>query len=365
MLSPRRPYLIHDLVEPILNSTEHWWPCDLTRLAQVSSSWLHPVRRFLYAAPRITTFRSCSCLARTLEGNPALLRYIKGIELCPTSTDEDSVTRDKARADVRFILGICGPSSITLGGELASVAGRLLFAISDPESVQELHIDGRQSSRASLEWDESFSFRFSNIKKLRLTNLELEIFPTSFPSSIKSVQQLVLDNVSLRGGYLSHVFSELSPLRKLFVRSENDADATIYVRDALIRCMVEELEYEVQSDSASPFPLEDDMPDLTSLRSLRLFGFDVDCDSLAFLQAKCPNLVELVVVSRGTAVHPVEWISFIEGNALPSLRHLGLPWGTKHPPFIRWPQSMENTICMIASLKGIDLLGKRESRSQR
>ena len=76
---------VHDLIPIIIESDDHWWPRDFQRLALISPAWLTPVRKRLYAAPSLWSFRTCKLFARTLRDNPTLLSYLRGLELRPTA----------------------------------------------------------------------------------------------------------------------------------------------------------------------------------------------------------------------------------------------------------------------------------------
>lgn len=367
-LHPRSRF-IDDLVPLILESSDHWWPQDLLRLAQVSSAWLEPARRLLYASPSIHTFCACSQLARTLSDNPALLSFVKGLDLRPRTenTPEDALLIAKGRADLKFLFGLESLQFITLGGYLAVHAERFLNALADTESIKDLHIDGSSlahslSLRPSFEWGESIAFRFPNLKSLRFTDVELDITFPSIPYQLQ-LSDLVLDNVTIMGGYISHLLHETPSLQRLCVRSKTASEFDEHIKAVLASCAVRVLEYEVQTDLPSLVPLfEHDSPRLPSLRCLRLRGVQVDLEALTYIGEKCQNLEELVISGRMVAILPCDWVAFLQARALPLLRSIGLPWGTKHPPFKRWCGADVEKVLKAASLDTLTLVEKAEIR---
>src|SRR5262245_26307549 len=92
-MHPTPPRFIDDLVYLILECDDSWWSRDLLRLARVSSAWLWPVRKRLYACPGLHSFRSCSLFARTLAESPYLLPLVHGINLRPTRACSDGIGR--------------------------------------------------------------------------------------------------------------------------------------------------------------------------------------------------------------------------------------------------------------------------------
>ena len=187
------PRFIDDLVYLILESDDHWWPRDLIRLARVSLAWLGPVQKRLYARPSIRSFRACGLLARTLTENPCLLSLLHGIDMRPSIgfDVDDRGLSTMEMASLRYILSLDGLKSLTLGGELAVQAERFLHSLVHADAVTELHIDGthcagygshlRCQKAASLEWDEIMAFKFPNLRKLKLCNLELDILHPPMP----------------------------------------------------------------------------------------------------------------------------------------------------------------------------------------
>ncbi|KAF8078413.1 hypothetical protein FPV67DRAFT_1465171 [Lyophyllum atratum] len=313
--SPPRSHFIDDLIPVILESDDHWWPRDLHRLAQVSSAWLGPVRRRLFAVPSLHSFQTCSQLARALSNNTALLSLVKGVELRPmlANNADDRRVSPEDSANLKFIFALEGLEHVTLGGLLAVKAEKFLHAFGDPQSVLHLHIDGSLLSHSlsihpSLEWDESIAFQFTHLKTLRLTSIELDISYPSIPYQLQ-LSMLQLDHVTIMSGYLSHLLHETPSVPHLS-----------QVRLVLDSCAIETLEYEVETDASSHHHIFDGDPPFLYFASLPPPYW-------------CSGLDDL---GRMVTILPCEWISFITAGHLPRLRSLGLPWGTKQPPFVRW-----------------------------
>ncbi|KAG5648130.1 hypothetical protein DXG03_006084 [Asterophora parasitica] len=356
--STTRSHFIDDLVPLILESSDHWWPRDLLRLAQVSSAWLNPVRRRLFAQPSLHSFNACSQLKRTLSDNSEIISLVRGVELRPVG-DNRPISAE-GRASLKFILAIEGLQNIILGGLLSVKAEKLLHAVGDAESVLDLHIDGSLlahsiSARPSLEWDESLAFQFSSLRTLRLTNVELDISYPSIPYQLQ-LSELHLDNVTIMSGYITYLLHETSYLHRLNVRTKRASEFDEEIRLVLGCCAIDTLEYEVEMDGHSHHPVfSDNSPHLSSLRCLHLTGVHVDLDFLDSICQKCPNLEDLTISGRMVAILPCEWISFISTRHLARLRSLGLPWGTKSPRFARWCSSSGNAVLKAAAVYNISV----------
>lgn len=349
-----RSRFIDDLIPLILESSSHWWPRDLLRLAHVSRAWLGFARRRLYALPNIHSFRACSQLARTLRGNPTLLLLVKGVELRPT-LGENIAAKD--RANLNYILSIEGLHHITLGGLLAVKAERFLHSIGDAQSVIYLHIDGRLLSeslnfRPSLEWDETIALQFNNLHKLRLTEIELDISYPSIPYELQ-LSELHLDNVTVMSGYLSHFLHETPSLPRLCVRYKGASELGEQVKLVLDSYSIHTLELEIDGTHNSIF--HNDPPSLPSLCCLRLTGVQADSGILAVISQNCRNLEELMITGRMVTILPCEWISFINNRHLPRLRSLGVPWGTRELKFTWWCGSTRDAVVKVAALHNIHL----------
>lgn len=363
------PRFIEDLVHLILASDDHWWPRDLLRLARVSPAWLAPARKRLYAHPSLRSFRACGLLARTLTENPCLRTLLHGIDIRPSigyGVDEGGLTAAEM-ASLRFIFSLDGLRTLTLGGEVAVQAERFLHLLGHPEAVTELHIDGslqnagqsylRCQKPASMEWDEVMAFKFPNLRILRFSNLELDIVYPPMPYDIE-VTDLHLDHVDIVSGHLSQLFNESwSSLKHLSVIAQTAMDSEEHLRLTLDCCgdSLEALSYEVVDARSDRLLFDDDTAPLPSLRRLRLDGVDVHERTLDTIQRTCHNLDELSITGRAVRVSPSAWVSFLSSGSLPSLRHLGAPWGTCHPPFTHWSKEASQLVLDASADRHIEL----------
>ncbi|KAG6831268.1 hypothetical protein H0H92_011778 [Tricholoma furcatifolium] len=356
MCSPHRSQFVEDLVYLILESSEHWWPADLARLAQVSSAWLGPVRRRLFAEPRLHSLHACTNLARTLSDNPSLLPLIKGVDIQPIPRDSGLVSREH-RASLNTILSIEGLQCLTLGGLLSVRAERFLQRVADASCVFDLHIDGSSMPSSlspidcpSLEWDESIAFQFFNLKRLRLTNIDLAISFPSIPYQLP-LSELRFDHVTITRGYITHLLHETTSLPRLRIHSTRTCELDEQIRCVLDTCKVEDLDIEVDVEA----PFQQSIFDVSSpsLRKLNLGSVQVDLDILHSISEHYHNLEDLTISGRTTTILPSEWASFIANGKLPHLRTLGLPWGTNLRPFARWDASTGEELLRAAAVYGI------------
>jgi len=332
---------IDDLIPLILESNDHWWPRDLVALATVSPSWLFYSRKRLYSLPTIHSFPAAKLLARTLTGNPRLCTLVNGVCLRPMLGEQNRRGPQPAELKgLRLLLGLEGLERIVIGGELAVKAERFLRLIGNPDGVEDIHVDGslishRMSSRPSLEWDEGLSFGFQRLKKLRLTDMELDIIAPSIdcPSTITD---LVLENVHIIHGQVAHILNGAPTMNCLHVTTKDATVSAGHLGPVLASCMVKCLHYELQKESCgNGFAL--DMESIGTLECLHLKGVYVDLGVLNSVSEVCRNLRELVVSGRTVRVTGAEWAGCIRSGAFSGLERLGLPWGTNRRPFIPWP----------------------------
>ncbi|EJC98702.1 uncharacterized protein FOMMEDRAFT_149071 [Fomitiporia mediterranea MF3/22] len=177
-----------DIVEHILDSHPHLWSRDFCRLALVSSHFLHPARKRLYAHPMLLTYHACHSLARTLEENPDLVPLVNELDLFPIYWDprtcdvEEGVNDYGIYPAVPRLLALTRLERISFGGDLAYNAERYLRAIAFPNTVKSLCIQGPDPYEsdgvgcAPLNWDIELSMRFHALESLSLTgSLELDI----------------------------------------------------------------------------------------------------------------------------------------------------------------------------------------------
>ena len=357
---PSAPWFVDDLIPVILESNKNWWPRDLVRLAQVSSGWLGPVRRLLYASPRLHSFHACKQFARTLSDNPSLPSLIHGIDLCPAALDDHHPCIREPKI-IRSILALEGLQSVTLGGHLAIRAERFLHLLIDPFEVRELHVDGSLLSTSlsfhpSLEWDEVLATKFTCLTRLRLTNMDLDIIYPSIPLRLQ-LRELILDNVNITAGYLSQLLHNTSSLDRLCVNSKSAAEFDDQIVFVLAGCAVRFLEYETQFDLAAHTLTFNNVPPFSSfLRCLRLQGVHANLETLASLSQSCLNLEELSILGRTISILPSEWVEFISSGVLSSLRCLGVPWGTYYPPFTQWSRPAVDLVHKAAVLRNVQLI---------
>jgi hypothetical protein len=294
---------------------------------------------------------------------------IHGIDIRPSigfDVDDGGLSATEM-ASLRYILGLDGLRSLTLGGELAVQAERFLHSLAHPHTVTELHIDGsvhsvghshfRCRKPASLEWDEVIAFKFPNLRKLKLSNLEIDIAYPPMSYDLE-VTDLHLDNVDITSGYLPHLFHESwSSLLHLSVIAKTALDLDEHLRLTLDCCGpgLETLHYEVVDARSDHILFDDPFTMLPSLQHLCLCGIDIQPHTLSVIQEICPNLEDLSVTGRVVRVSPNDWALFLSSGALPSLRHLSIPWGTYYPPFVRWSQETCKSVLDATAIRKIQL----------
>lgn len=351
-----------DLVPVILELNEdRWWPCDFQKLALISPAWLGPVRRRLYAFPTVRTYRAVHLLARTLRANPHLLPLLKGIDLRPLgggATAEDM-------ASLRFLLSLEGLPTVILAGELAIKAERFLYALTMPQAVTKLHIDGNSLAHergtlsslrpASLTWDADLAHTFPNLEKLWLANIELDIPHPASPHNIRPTE-LFLDNVSIIG-HLSHL-ADLSGLRHLSVSCKQACDLDEHLPLVLESCAstLETLRYEVRDVRRDDAVLLDHFPPFPALRDLVVAGVHLGVTALLSIAERCPGLESLAIQGRAVHLTPQEWVTFIRSGAMPRLRELDTPYGTYAPPFKHWSLDQGNEVMIACVARDIRLV---------
>ncbi|KAF9569761.1 hypothetical protein CPC08DRAFT_701639 [Agrocybe pediades] len=352
------PVFIDDLVPLILQADDHWWPRDLATIASLSSTWLYYARKRLYQYPIIQSFSAAVKLATSLETNPLLESLVRGISLQPVGCERRPQKQELWA--VRSLLGLDGLQRVTLGGELAVKAERFLRLISNPDDLQELHIDGsllreRLNSPPSLEWDESLAFSLPNITKLRLTHVELDIAQASIPIP-SSITSIVLEDVHIVNGHISQLLNGRKSLDRLHLTTSDPTAFQEQLRLVLASCVVACLHYETQKETKhSDIPFDIEAENLQSLRCLHLNGHFVDINILTAINETCRGLVELAVLGRAVRVSTEEWAHLLQSGAFSSLRRLGLPWGTNEPPFCRWPPAAVAQIQEACNFRKIPL----------
>lgn len=356
MPTSTKPRIVDDLISVILESNDHWWPRDYQRLAVVSRGWVGPIRRRLYACPQLRTFRACTLFARTLSENPYIRALVHGLDLRPVMRADDNPTlTEKDMASLRFILSLDGFKTVTIGGELAAQAERFLHMMPNTRSVTSLHVDGSDIEAhdgslscgppASLEWNESIAFRFTKLRTLRLTNMQMTVLEPPMPYSLR-ISQLYFTDVTVCIGSIQNLcFESWDHVRSLHITASNTRDSDDFVRDLLECCeSLESLHYEVTCSGAHGDIFEEDLP-LSSLRRLRLFDVDVNPQTLAILSQTCPNLERISVLGRKVRLTAQDWASLVNSGSLSSLKTLQTSAGTFEPSsgFLRWsPRALQS-----------------------
>lgn len=353
------PRIVDDLIPVVLESDDHWWPRDLSRLALVSPAWVGPIRRRLYACPKLDSFHACTLFARTMFANPQLQALIRGIDLRPTLTQSVILT-EADMTSVRFVLNLRGLQTVTLGGELAVRAERFIQMMGHTHSITSLHIDGSYVSQdngdmacrcaASLDWDDSIAFRFArSLRTLRLTHLHLDVTPSDMPSPLR-VQKLILEDVSMESGSIEDLsFGSWASLRHLSISSSSPQSVQDLALPLLECCeQLESLNYEACGVAADGELFEQDLPALSTIRDLRLFDVDINLQTLSFIARACCALVQLSVLGRAPQLNGQDWIELLQSGVLPSLCVLQTSSGHNQPPsgFRRWS---EETCCQLKS----------------
>jgi len=272
------------------------------------------------------------------------------------------------RAALRFILSLDRLKYVTLGGELAVKAERFLRILANSQAVIEMHIDGtmpneghnciRARKPASLEWDDAIAFTFPNLRRLKLSHVELVIIYPSIPYQLH-LTHLILDNVHIIGGYIHHLLNQSwASLHHLFVVAGSASEFDEHIKLMLDFCgpTLRNLHYEVRQEARSDERLFDEKTTpCPALRRLQLRGMEIDMDALDSIGQICQSVEELVISGRMVRVTPLEWVTFIHSGALPCLRRLGTPWGTNNPPFTHWSKATVKPVEEACFVRNIEL----------
>lgn len=341
----RSSRLVNDLIPIILElNEEHWWPSDYYQFALISNAWLGPTRRYLYRCPAIRTSRSYALLARTLIEYPHLGSLVGGIDLRPSRTTTHShcsFSEDEA-SGLRYILGLRGLRSLTLGGHLSIRAERFLYMLQHSQDISYLHIDGSDcihNPSPSLEWDEIIATKLPRLRELRLSKLRLTIIPPTIPLYPFRIQAIYLQNIELVDGILPDICQEswktVHTLAIIAKSAENpDVEQILWTLESCrsLECF----EYEIQESGIQEHIFDGEAISYPSLRSLRLSDTPLNFRTLSAIGTLCSNLQELSVHGRAARVTSEEWTLFLRSGALPLLQKLSICAGTNHPPFSFW-----------------------------
>ena len=366
------PVLVDDLIPIILESDDHWWPRDFQRLALISPSWVAPVRKRLYARPSLRSFHACRLFARTLLDNPDLLPYLHDLDLRPVA-DGRRTLEEQEMQSLRYILGLKGLRSVTLGGDLAVSAERFLHVMTETRTITSLHIDGhcipdddhayaanpQFHTLPSLVWDDVIAFRFPFLQSLTLSNVALTVYPSAMERP-GALEQLALHNVDIVDGSLPDLGS-WEHLRVLRVVGKSAAEMDEHMRAMLEACEgVEELHYEAVDMSSRPSIFDEDEngdgpPPCPALLQLCLAGFDANPHTLLSLADACPNLTDLAVLGRMVRVPQDEWTTFVQSGRLADLQRLVVPAGQNKPPFIFWEPHQRDELRDACRSRGVSL----------
>ncbi|KAF9535827.1 hypothetical protein CPB83DRAFT_842417 [Crepidotus variabilis] len=355
-----RPEFIEDLIPLILDAdNDHWWPTHLATLATVSSAWLFYVRKRLYSYPHIYDLGAGAKLADTLKAHAELKSLVRGISLRVSPNGRPF--HDTHLKALRVLLGLEGLKYITLGGKL--VASQYLKLISEPDDVENIHIDGSNYcgspnqipiSSPVFEWDEAFGFGFPNLQTLRLTHVDLhiEVPRTLYPTTIT---HLILEHVTLRPGTIQHLLNGAPTLTCLHLTCSDPVEEEL--RMVLSSCGIRCLHYQVQKATCSDPFTDVDPSDGEALRCLHLDGPILDDGMLNTICFTFRNLEELIVMGRTVRIPAQGWVDLISSDSkLLSLRRLGFPWGTNIPPFTVWSTEEMQMVCDACIGRQIDLI---------
>ncbi|TFK57395.1 hypothetical protein OE88DRAFT_128881 [Heliocybe sulcata] len=361
---PTLPRIVDDLIPVILESNDHWWPCDYLRLALISSAWLDPVRKRLYARPIIASYRACTLLARTLAEQPHLSTLIRGLELRPFAEYNGLGLACRDLESIKLLLGLDRLERVSLGGDLAVRAERWLSVI-NCSSLEELCIDGRQQrlaygclryqQPASLTWSSDLSAKLGQCTKLRLSNIELHISSSTLP--IPRLTELEIERAYILSGQLHQLSNDWSNLRHLSIEARCTSDFDEHIQALLSHCgpSLQSLHYDVRDVRLDEAMFHDSLGSCSALRELRLNGLDINLGTLSSIGQRCGNLEQLSVEGRVVRVTSNEWAAFIGSGALPLLQQLKTPPGTHAPPFRYWSEPMGRQVFDACSERGIKL----------
>ena len=359
----RSPF-VEDLIPLILETSEHYWRRDYVRLVRVSRAWAGPIRKRLYRHPTLYSFQACELLARTLSENPSLAHLVSGLHLYPC-VDEGGRVKPSETAGLRRLLTIPNLEELSLGGNLSIRAERFLMSLTSPQTIKVLRIDGstdRLATRwphqqASLEWDSGIAARFRSLKRLELTDIELEIIPPAARCALP-LESVRLDCVYLTGGFVERLaVGAWSRLRSLHVTARSASEYNEQVRFLLSACAetIESFEYTVLQEeghghgeggdehAAGSFIDPDPALKFPVLRRVELGSLAVTPEVLLEVDRRCPALTDLSVHGRTVLVTPAQWSEMICNSTWPKLKKLLVPGGTG-PPFVAWSERIDNPI---------------------
>ncbi|OCB87123.1 hypothetical protein A7U60_g5858 [Sanghuangporus baumii] len=341
-----------DVVENILDSYDHWWPRDFCRLALVSSVWLQPVRKHLYACPDLSSYRSCHLLARTLQENRDVIPLVRGLDIRPESPS--SWRHDEEGEHIRGVcpgaprlLALVNLERLTLSGDLAFSAHHYLRMITSPQSLKSLSIVCRAPQKPlsvqkqTFAWDGELALRFHMLQTLTLDGLLLDVDDMHYDSEIASdrdasaaVRGCTLKELRLRqvdftdnSGWLCALLGgpgSWCQLRSFTFTTQLCSWRNLNNFFSVLACVHDSLEqlsfYTRAIDLAAAAEDEfGDMRPLHRLRSLKTCYHLLLSENFFLVSA---NVETLEVVGVFELFHMLDWADYIRCNRFPNLRSL-------------------------------------------
>lgn len=344
--------LNEDIVSLIIDSYANWWQWDLVRLARVSSSWLWPIRRCLYACPALSSYHSCILLVQTLNSNPSLARLIHGLVLQPIDYGCDlehesggGSNRYNFFASVHVLLALPGLTSLSLEGDLSNSADRFLRCVASPHTISLLRIAcpiGCDTELATLEWDAQLSLRFCNLKKLELIAVELDVSggPCEEPGASHGcrLEELKLNRVSVLSGSLPELLTLRASWGRLrvltIINDDPHLEEHLCALLALPLNALEIISYECcaycRRESSAPFGMDNyigrsllSFSPFTAVHTFTLKSDYPPASLLDLLDYSFPNVVS-VELTMGTQSVVEAWVMSLSRGVLKKLSKLEL-----------------------------------------
>ncbi|CAL1705085.1 unnamed protein product [Somion occarium] len=322
--------LVEDLIPIILDSADHPAQHDLSRFALVSSQWLWPARKRLYASPTIHTFEACNRLARTLQQNVELQSLIRGIKFDPTTPTTASavVVNYFDWVNIVYVLRLNRLRSLELAGNLALFATKLTQRVDRFRQLTSLHLDGSAfQSSASFDWDRTTASQLSGLTHLSLKKLRLIIAHPSVEVPLQ-LTHLSFDDVMIFPGDLHHLcHGHWHTLRHLRIAGHTDLDTNEELRSTLELCTnLVSFEYEARGVWEHGAIYDDRLPVIPSLRRLALLNVLFGQESLQCIDRSFHNLEELTVAgARSYRISPDDWVDALKEHSFRSLHTLNTP----------------------------------------
>ncbi|THH10008.1 hypothetical protein EW145_g1629 [Phellinidium pouzarii] len=362
--SSSRSRLVDDLIPTILNHlAADFGQRFVATLALVSSAWLRPARRTLYASPTVSTYHACYLLSRTLSDTPDLRDRIHTLHLHPVSRTCEAGTMCACKSDHTIALGLApifrlpNLEAISLSCDCAIHAQRYLRSFTFPGNVREICVEGMQwhwsfqachPVSASLCWSDTLAFRFPNLKRLKLVNLDLSIYESrAFESKSPYIESLHLERVKIIDGKLSdlarNAWGDLQDIALTVTEysSQFDLHTILFGVAQSLRT----LKYFVKEDNSqydlSALIGEDALASCSTLRDLYL-SMPFTSSILLKLGRRLTRL-EVLKVYDNYELSVQDWARVISANAFPNLCELHLPIGHELRRLAEWQWSSQDT----------------------